>query len=264
MLDGKHAGCILKWGTPKSHQSRSPRERHNFWGGRWKYKPVFRFHMQTKPEVFSCRQEKSNTTSSFLKMTRWYCRVCSRALASAIAVVFAIYLIYLITYTADSAGGGAVGMRVTLSFQQCWLNGQRVKQRCDWQIATSFYGIDRERSILKRNIWSDSLTRNVSAVPASGTWEGEFLVSFSLGSFYEAVALEEQLRVKSERDLMDIALLNALPDSPYLSKIHITKVCSSSKLSNGHPRYWQSIANREHRERWRDVVTSIPDCIFTL
>ena len=228
--------------------------------------PFFRFHMQTKPELFSCRQEKSNTTSSFLKMTRWYCHVCSRALASAIAVVFAIYLIYLIRYTADSAGAGAVGMRVTLSFQQCWLNGQRMKQRCDWQIATSFMGIDRESSISipKRNIWSDSLTRNVSAVPASGTWEGEFLVSFSLGSFYEAVALEEQLRVKSERDLMDLALLNALPHSPYLSKIHITKVCSSSKLSNGHPRYWQSIANPDHRDRWRDVVTSIPDCIFTL
>lgn len=246
----------LEMRDPKNYQ------REYFGGpGRWKYKPFFRFHMQTKAELFPCRQEKSNTASSFLKMTQGYCHFCSRALASAIAVLFAIVLIYLITYTPISAG--AVGMRVTLSFQQCWLNGGKIQQRCDWQIATSFQGIDRQSSIKKRSIWSDS-TRNVSVVPASGTWEGEFLVGFSLNSIGEAMELEESLRTMSERDLIDIALLNALPAPPYLSKIHVMQVCSSSKLSDGRPRYWQSIKKQEQRDKLRDLVTPIPDCIFTL
>lgn len=206
-------------------------------------------------------QEKSDT-SRFLKMTLRYCRFFSRVLASAVAVVFAIYLIYLTTYEPDSAG--AAGMRVTLSFRQCWLNGSKLKERCDWQIARSFQGIDRQHSIKKQHIWSDSLTRNFSAAPASGTWEGEFLVGFSLASIGEAVVLDESLRRMSERDLLDIALLNALPDRPFLSRIHIIKVCSSSKLREGRLRFVQSVANQVHQEKLRELVTPIPDCIFTL
>ncbi len=259
--DGKQPGCVLKWGTRKNHQSRSG-ARHTCWRtmGGGKYTPFLRFLHYVW--IVSCRQEKSDTTSSFLKTTLRYCHFFSRALAFAVAVVFAIYLIYLITYEPDSAG--AVGMRVTLSFRQCWLNGSKMNQRCDWQIAGSFQGIDRQHSIKKKDIWSDSLTQNFSAIPASGTWEGEFLVGFSPGSIGEAVVLEESLRRMSERDLLDIALLNALPDPPFLSRIHIIKVCSSSKLSEGRPRFVQSVAKQVHREKLRELVTPIPDCIFTL